>query len=310
MIQSLRESFDRFFFAPQSLYNVSLFRLVLGCVLLWAYFLRFFGREVFFLSGGFFQTQDVAAFNQTILPSLFYWFVPDDMWIQFQLILQLVLLFGLVLGLLGRVATFVLFIVHVGLLQRNILIVYGLDLFATYFLFYLSFVKHSEHFSIGNWIRRKYSKSKLDSGNAIFDSDMFGSVGIRMIQLHLCLTYAMTGLEKLKGHTWWEGTALWYVIGMEDAMPYDLSFLKVFPILIGVMVYLTLIFEIYFPIAIWNKTLRPIWLLLGAFFHLNTGLFMGLPLFAFTMMSAYLLFIDESYLRSFFTYFRTRFAVK
>ena len=58
------------------------------------------------------------------------------------------------------------------------------------------------------------------------------------------------------------------------------------------MAYLTILFEIYFPVMVaWPKT-RYWWLAIGAVFHGGIGIFMGLGPFGTAMVSTYFLFLN------------------
>src|SRR5690606_34904437 len=93
-----------------------------------------------------------------------------------------------------------------------------------------------------------------------------------------------------------EGSAVWYVIGIDELIPHDFAFLKDFPVFVALLTQLTVIFEIYFVFAVWSR-LRPVWLLIGFLFHLGTAVFMGLYFFCLVMIGPYLLFIESSTLK-------------
>jgi len=123
-------------------------------------------------------------------------------------------------------------------------------------------------------------------------TDLLSGVGYRLVQIHLCIIYAYTGLEKFKGETWWEGTAVWYVVSNDNIVPFNMEFFQYVPSLVALMTFSTLIFEVYFPVAIWLKPLRNFWLFLGICLHGLSAIFMGLIFFAPIMLAAYLFFVD------------------
>jgi hypothetical protein len=120
---------------------------------------------------------------------------------------------------------------------------------------------------------------------------------VRLMQIQLCVIYVYTGMEKLKGHPWWKGSAVWGVLGNHQMMLFDLSFLQQWPLIIAAMTHLTLIFEIYFAVLVWIRPLRNYVLLFGLAFHAMIGFSMGLFFFSAGMMSAYVLFADPNWLR-------------
>ncbi len=290
-------AWDQFFFAPIDMYNISLFRCLFGIAIFFMYLERDYAAGIFFMNHGIVPVSQALAIIPRGYKPLIPLFFQTDRGIQLQLIAQQVLIALFTVGAFGRSLTWLLFLVSLGLSQRNFSIVYGADLFANCWLFYLSFVDHNQNFSIWNLLKGTSAKAErvLTTGGdrAIFASDTLSSFGVRLLQIQLCISYAFTGFEKLKGIRWWEGTAVWYVIGMEDLIPHDLAFMKHYPVAIAVLSMATVIFEVYFIFAVWSKKLRYPWLFVGFLFHLGTAIFMGLWYFFFVMTAPYLLFLPS-----------------
>jgi len=123
-----------------------------------------------------------------------------------------------------------------------------------------------------------------------------------MIQIQLCVIYFYTGLEKLKGGTWWDGTALWSVFANPQMVIADLTWLKNFPLVVVALTFATVLFEVYFPALVWFKKTRIIMLLIGISFHMGIGVFMALYSFAFIMMAPYILFVSKRDIDDFKTF--------
>src|SRR5262249_15676109 len=118
---------------------------------------------------------------------------------------------------------------------------------------------------------------------------------IRLMQVHLCLIYFISGVSKLLGPMWWGGTTVWHVLGNPEFAPMDLEIFRwmirfigqyqiVFDLCITGACYLTLAFEISYPYLIWRPSTR--WLMLAGaiFLHGFIGLFMGLKTFSLMML--------------------------
>lgn len=287
-------AWDTFFFSSIDLYNISLFRCLFGIALFFMYLERDNAAGVFFMNHGIIPINQALAIIPEGYKPVIAFFLQTDRGIQLQLIAHLVLIALFAVGAFGRSLTWLLFIVNLGLNQRDFSIVYGADLFANCWLFYLCFVDHNRYFSIWNLLKR--GRQGGDANGPSGDSgasDMVSSFGVRLLQIQLCVSYAFTGFEKLKGLRWWEGTAVWYVIGMEDLIPHDLAFMKHFPMAVGLLSMATIIFEVYFIFAVWSKRLRYPWLFAGFCFHLGTAIFMGLWYFFLVMVTPYLLFMPN-----------------
>ena len=196
-----------------------------------------------------------------------------------------VMLALLALGVWARVLSVLVFVLHVSFVHANIGAVYGVDLLFIFFLFY---------FCIGHERAKKNTPGSWLS-----------SVAFRLAQIQLCIVYAYSGLEKLKGVTWWKGESLWNVLANPQLSRFDFTWVSQFPILLVISVYLTLFWEIYFPVLVWTPKMRRVTLLFGVGFHLSIALLMNLFWFGMFMVTTYFLFLKaeeiqwfESKLRS------------
>ena len=290
-LKSLWQSWNQFWFEPKDLFAASAFRFVFSLVLFIMYAIRGLEFSTFFSEIGLLPQADLNNYVMEYLKPPFTFFSASEDINRGLYALLLLFILLMVLGLATRLMTIATFFLHLIFLQRNPAILYGADLVATFWLFGLCWIQHHHHFSIKKWLPflNKAASSSLNQFG-----DIFSSVGIRLIQIQLCIIYAYTGMEKLKGGTWWEGSAVWYVMGNDNIVPFDLSFFQYMPWAVAIMTYSTLLFEIYFPIAIWLKPLRPTWLFLGLCLHALAFIFMGLIFFSPIMLSAYLLFVPHS----------------
>ena len=108
-----------------------------------------------------------------------------------------------------------------------------------------------------------------------------------------------SGMEKLKGSSWWDGTALWTVLANPQMTVTDFTWLRHLPALIALLTFSTILFEVYFPVLVWVKKTRP-WILLAGFgFHFGIGVVMALYSFAMVMIAPYVLFIPEQTLQKY-----------
>ena len=281
---------DQFWFRPRDLYMLSLFRVGLGVTLFVMYSVRFMEIELFYFNNGLVDAEVAKLYYNKFNEPLFYLFPSTDFLIYLFHILFLVGLLLITFGLSNRVFVFVVFLLHLSFIQRNHFIVYGADLYATFWLFFLCFMKSGSHFNLITLFRKKYLGLKKVTSE---ECDLLTSVGVRLMQVELCISYGMTGLEKLKGMNWWEGSAVWYVMGNQQIVPFDFSFFYNVPVIIAFMSFSVLAFEIYFPMAIWQEKLRPLWIFFGVMFHLLTSLFMGLVYFGLIMMISYFLWLKK-----------------
>ncbi len=228
-------------------------------------------------------------------PAVQWFFWPDALVGPVHLLLIGLLLLA-TLGLTNRPLLFITWIIHQGILNRNYAILFGADVIGGLFLFYLCFTRCTEFFTVRN-LMFKSNNSSLSTANPNFEPHLSG-VFFRLIQVQICTIYMYTGFEKLKGNTWWDGTALWTVFANPQFSQYDLKILSHVPVFFAIGTFLSLIFEIYFPAMVINPKFRKYWLVSGVFFHVSIGLLLGLMTFSMVMLSTYVLFLDRAVIES------------
>jgi hypothetical protein len=267
--------------------------MLLGVTWFVMYAVRFLDFHDFYGNDGWLPVDMAMTVMPRTYDSPWPFYFHSDVLSYWAYWLFLGLLLLLALGLIGRAFTWIAFFLHVGFVQRNIAVAYGADQFTIFWLLYLSVVQHDRFFTLKPYLKNWFGVPVEAAVNRY--GDMLSSVGIRLLQIQLCVCYAYTGIEKLKGTQWWEGTAVWYVLGMKELLPGDYTFLQNFPLLIGVMTMATVIFETYFPCAMLSRKVRPYWLAIGLMFHLGTAIFMSLPFFCMVMVSLYVLFLPQEW---------------
>lgn len=281
-MKKLWTMWDQFWFAPQNLLGLAFMRIFLCGTMFYLYSVRLLNLHYYNDSSWIAKSMALEIMPEFYRP-LFLWCFWPDSW---NLVMHsvLVLLLGLLtLGVGGRWIMWLTWVINAGFIQRNYSVNFGADIIAALFLFYMSFTQSCERLSVMN----------LVSGKKVFkSSDILSSLMIRMMQVQISVIYAYTGWEKLKGGSWWDGTALWSVMANPQMTTMDFSFLRAIPWIIPIVAYVTILFEVYFPVMVaWRKTRYP-WLLMGVGFHAGIGIFMGLGPFATTMVSTYFLFLD------------------
>jgi hypothetical protein len=127
-----------------------------------------------------------------------------------------------------------------------------------------------------------------------------------IIRLQVLMAYLATGLHKLTGTHWVDGTAMGIVA--TDAA-FGPAWMAELPLFAAIVTWAVLLFQFTFPIAVWwSRTRRP-WMLFGALFHLGTALWMDIPEMAFAFLVAYTIWLhpnDVERLRSWLPFKRSR----
>jgi hypothetical protein len=106
----------------------------------------------------------------------------------------------------------------------------------------------------------------------------------RVLQLHMCLIYFFGGITKCLGSGWWNGANIWRALTRPPfniVPPEILVRWKYFLPVLGISICLI---ETGYPVFIWLKKTRMIWLICVLGMHIAIGLTMGMYLFALIMI--------------------------
>lgn len=280
-----------FWFSPVPLVNLALFRIALCLSLFLMYLSRQKDLNLFFTEQGILP----KALALTVLPEFYrpafvlsFW---PDLWVGGLHLLFLFCLLLYMMGIGGRFLGFVCAFFNMAFLQRNYGIVFGADQIGGIFLLYLAFTQSCSRFSLWNWKGQKNTEEN--------SSDFWTPIFYRFIQIQLCLIYIYSGFEKLKGNSWWDGTALWRILANSQIVIMDLSWTRNFSLLIVFLSFMTVLFEIYFSVLVFNSKTRKYILAAGVVFHAGIGVIMSLFSFAGVMLAPYLLFVKTESLKVF-----------
>jgi hypothetical protein len=295
------KAWDQFWFASVDKTNLALFRLLFAGVLFLVYLSRQWDVSLYYTDQGILPRDlSLKILSEAFRPSFSFFIWPESVSIITAVHAIFVLSLLLVcLGLFSRFFAWVAWFLHLGFLFRNYGVAFGVDQITSIWLFYLAWTASDQELSLRNWIKSRgqtfWSRSTVPSSLAW--SDLMTTLGYRFLQIHLCVIYFYSGLEKLKGPTWWDGTALWSVFANSQMVIADMTWMKSLPLLIVFISFSTVLFEIYFPALVWFKKWRPFALALGAFFHMGIALTMALWAFALVMLSPYFLFLEKNFLK-------------
>ena len=124
---------------------------------------------------------------------------------------------------------------------------------------------------------------------------MVHNTGVAAMWIQVCIVYFIAGAAKLHGEAWRNGTALYYALGTSKySMPGLVDPLLDAPVLLTLLAYATLVFQVGFPFLVaLNPYSRRIALAIALSFHFGIATVMGLTTFAFFMIAADLTFLTD-----------------
>lgn len=218
-------------------------------------------------------------------------FGPFDGFSEGQLQAVHVLGFGVVLAYLVGWKTRVMNVLVVFLLaaywHRSPWAVNGGDRLLRIFAFYMCFAPSGRMWSLDAWL----------AGTRSATAPVFA---IRLIQLQAIVMYTYTGIAKMSGHTWHQGTALYYSLAdvgyaRFPAITDQLLSYTWFRAFLMPSTWIALVWELFFgPLVIYKKT-RNATLIIGLVVH--AGIFAGLVVGIFSWISvwSYLAFLPAGW---------------
>ena len=284
---------QKFWFESERPFAQAIFRIGFSFTLLVMYGLRSIDLEFLFSDKSMVPASQAKDLMPAFFRPSFYWFSENFEILKFNHAIYLLLILCILVGFGGRLFVLFAYILHLSFMQRNYSVVYGADIVSCFWYFSLMFMNANRVLSVDQYLLNRFGFRGIDP-IAYFkglDSDL-SSVGRRTLQIQLCILYGYTGLEKLRGSTWWNGTAVWEVLANQQIMMFDLSFMRGFPVIVAMMTISSFLFEIYFPALVWSR-IRKWVLFYGILLHLGIAIGMGLVFFSFVMISAYALWLEN-----------------
>ncbi len=276
---------QRFLFPPETDKWLAVLRVGLGLqVITYALFLRGDWHYLFASTGKGLVSRElgeaIASFDSPLIPKL-GWLVAlgsnigigEEAMLSIAWACLLCMGFLLLVGLFCRPAAIIAWFLHLCAAESGGLFAYGADSFMTTGLFYLMLSPLPDRYSADQWIVKAKSKDP-----------QFLGFWRRVLQVHLCFVYFFGGLAKCLGNGWWNGSNLWRSLIRPPFNLISPDILVRFKYALPVLGISICVIEVGYPLFIWMKKTRFVWLVCILGMHVAIGLTMGLYLFALVMI--------------------------
>lgn len=286
-LKSITAAWNQFFFAEQSPIPIALFRILYGLLVLATLILLRPDWLAWYGTHAWVSLQTAQQLEPGTRLNLFAILPQSDTWINALFWAAAGSAALLTAGFLTRLNSIVVFLCVASIQQRNLYITHGGDTFLRLGGFFLIFAPAGAAFSIDRWIR-------VRRGNESASVQPRRPWAQRMIQIQLSVLYLATFLVKLKGAPWIQGTALFYVYHLDELRRFPVPSWLLNPTLLKLGTWAGLALEFSLGVLIWVREFRYVLLALGLLFHLWLEYSLNIPLFQWTILSAYVLFIDPA----------------
>ncbi|HEV2047405.1 MAG TPA: HTTM domain-containing protein [Chthoniobacterales bacterium] len=180
---------------------------------------------------------------------------------------------SLLVGLFCRASAIVAAFLHLCAVKSSGALSYGVDIFTIVGLFYVAVAPLPDSFSLDRHFRQL--KPKYAELNGFFR---------RALQVHVCLIYFFSGIAKCAGVGWWNGESIWRAVIRPPFNMISPSILIHWKFFFPIASISVCILETAYPIFIWPRRTRVIWLCSVVAMHIGIAAFLGMYLFALIMI--------------------------
>ena len=313
-VDRVGRGWNRFWFTPTDAAPLCVLRIVVGVVVFYTLLTYSPDLDRFFTEEGMLPLDVVRELvgdteaaegddrDRPIRLSYFnYLYTSGEVRVAHVIGLIVVAMFAL--GVLTRVTSITSLIVLLSYIQRAPMVVSEVEWVLAMLMLYLCIGPCGRTLSVDAWLRRRRA-SRLPASSAADVSEapettpsMWATVSLRLIQLHLCLIYLMIVASKLNSAIWWDGTAVGFLATGEMKPWIDFRWIRTHNYTMNAWTHLVLLFEVAFPLLIWNRTFRPLLLVLSILSWGSLLLVSGLITYCLVMMTAGLAFVPAAALR-------------
>ena len=281
-ISKLTAAWDRFFFHPESTLSMGAFRIVWCSVLLVSFLCDLPHFYDFYGPHGIISLATVKSQFHVPHLNIFHWMGVSYSFLSVFMILYGIALVAGIFGFYTRHAMVGILVGLVSLHQRNIWFLSSSEVLMRIVCVYMIFAPVGRSLSLDAYFAKKEGRVW---------KQVHAPWVLRLIQIQLSVVYVWTVWHKLKGDTWFDGTALYYASRLENMTNFPVPFLFDSLFFIKLMTWGTLALELALGTLIWFKEFRRPLLVAGLLFHLGIEYTMSIPFFEIVMIALLFTFV-------------------
>jgi len=276
MISVFLKGWEQFWFTPVSTSCISVFRILLGMLLIQDALLLCPDLYVWFGKDGIVSPAIVNGWQTHIRLNILNLFPNNDVWLNIVFAIFVISAITLTIGFNTRLSAILAFVCLSSLHARNYLILNSGDVFMRMLCFWLIFSAAGMSLSIDRLRKRALAAPWAQ----------------RIIQINLSLLYAHAFVKKITGADWQNGTAVYFSSRMIEMQRFHIPFLFDQLWTCRLLSWAVLGIEFSLFTFIWVKPLRYYVLIAGLLMHLAIDWTMNIPQFEWIMMISYILFVE------------------
>ena len=297
-LQDILNAWDQFWFTAVDPATLASIRFLTGLMLLYTHLVWSIDLSAFFGSQGWIsgdilqQTWELQGGADHYFWSHFLAIRSTSLlWIVH--VMALIVFLMLTLGIFSRTSSVFAFLLTVSYMHRAAGALFGLDQINVMLTLYLMVGPCGARFSVDAWLRKR--RRQIGSSEDKILASVSANIAVRLIQIHMCVIYFFAGARKMLGGSWWDGSAMWLSIANYEYQTIDLTWMANWPLLLAFLTHVTVLFELFYCVLIWNRLTRPVVLLTAVLMHLGIATCLGMATFGLAMLIGNLAFISPSF---------------
>ncbi|MBP90295.1 MAG: hypothetical protein CMJ64_26920 [Planctomycetaceae bacterium] len=271
-------AWDRFWYNAAPPHTLAMIRIFAGAMLLYTHTVWSKDLLAFLGPNSWIDNDASRVMHEGSFAWSYLWYVESPALLWTLHIAALVVFAMLTVGLFSRVVSVLAFIITISYCYRLEGALFGLDQVNAMFAMYLMLGPCGAVYSVDRWLARRRA------GGTLPPPTIGANVAIRLLQWHMCILYLFAGVSKMRGDTWWDGSAFWFGVVNLEYQSLDITWLGRSPVLLSLVTHVTVFWETFYCVLIWPKLTRPIFLLLAVVVHGGIALCLGMITFGTAML--------------------------
>jgi hypothetical protein len=240
-----------------------------------------------------------------------WYYVTNPSWMAVVQVAIVAIFVLFTFGFATRVTSVLAWLAAMSYIQRSPTSLFGQDTILSILLFYLMIGPSGAALSLDRLIARYWTtyralrKRQPIPPLAAPAPSVSANFTLRLAQVHFCIIYLASGMSKMQGAAWWDGTAIWQTMAnYEFALPKFAIYTNLLRFLtehrwlleIGMTggALFTLVEEIGFTFLVWNRHFRWPFIIGSLLLHVGIATMMGLTCFSLLMMTLVLCFVPAA----------------
>ena len=210
---------------------------------------------------------------------------------------MILIVFLFMIGFQTRLMGILTLVFVVALQANNLYVLNGGDTLYRITLLFLVFANLGAHYSVDSWLaKRRRSQRVRRQFVPSHIRNSLHNVALVLCCFQIIIVYTVSGIWKLAGEEWLDGTALFYALRIDAFMLYPAfnELLWQSSLLIYIATFIALWAQTLFPLALLWRPTRIFVLIALVFMHSGIGILLGLWPFSLAMIALDMLFIRDS----------------